>query len=119
VGELLMGIGDRLDGEIEFCFEKANFFRTIHVDGAVGAISPGNKMLHISVYSERTPIPKTVVHKVENGLLGAEIMEKRQVRTGVFRELEADLIMNLTTAQALRDWLTEKLTEAATLDAAL
>ena len=37
-GELLT------DGEMEFHFEKSNFFRVIHVDGAFGGISPGTQM---------------------------------------------------------------------------
>ena len=44
-----------LDGEIEFHFEKSSQFPVLHVDGAIGGISPGNQLIHMSVFSERNP----------------------------------------------------------------
>ena len=85
--------------EIAFDFEKSRFFRVIHVDGAVGAISPSSAFIHMSVFSERSPVPKRMVHSLEaGGALGPEISEKRTVRPGTFRELEVDLVFNLETA---------------------
>jgi len=104
-GELLT------DGEIEFHFEKSNFFRVIHVDGAFGGISPGTQMIHMSIFSERQPIPKKVVQKIQHGVLGAEILEKRESRSGIFRELEADLAISLDVAVALRVWLDQRINE--------
>lgn len=99
------------DGELEFHFEKASFFRVIHVDGAFGGVSPGNRLIHMSVYSERQPIPKKIVQKINHGVLGEEIPEKRIARSGIFRELEADLVMSLETATAIRVWLDQKINE--------
>jgi hypothetical protein len=100
------------DGEIEFHFEKSNFFRVIHVDGAFGGISPSTQMIHMSIFSERQPIPKKVGQKIQHGVLGAEILEKRESRTGIFRELEADLVISPKVAIALRGWLDERINEA-------
>jgi hypothetical protein len=47
--------------------------------------------------------------------LGPEIMEKREVRQGVFREVEADLIFSVDTAIALRAWLDGKIQECQRL----
>jgi hypothetical protein len=44
-----------VEGEIEFYFEKSHLFRVIHVDGAIGAISPGNRLIHMAVFNERAP----------------------------------------------------------------
>jgi hypothetical protein len=56
-------------------------------------------------------VPKKIVHKVSSGIvggpvtLGPEVVEKREVRQGVFREVEADLVFSVDTAVALREWL--------------
>ncbi|KRP85974.1 hypothetical protein AOQ73_36480 [Bradyrhizobium pachyrhizi] len=99
------------DGEIEFHFEKSNYFRVIHVDGAAGSLAPGGNYVHMAVYSERAPIPKKAVFNSHQGQLGDEVAEKREARSGVFRELEADLVMSLDAAIALRDWLAERILE--------
>lgn len=109
------------EGEIEFYFEKSHIFRVIHVDGVVGAISPGNRLIHMSIFNERTPVPKKIVYPISGGVvggpltLGPEIIEKREVRQGVFREVEADLIFSVDTAIALRAWLDGKIQESQRL----
>ena len=59
-----------VQGEIEFYFEKSHLFPVIHVDGAIGAISPGSRLIHMSVYNERTPVPKKIVHTISGGVDG-------------------------------------------------
>ena len=108
-------VGTLLEGELEFHFEKSNFFRVIHVDGAYGGFSPANLQIHMAVFSERQPIPRKVVQEVRAGELGAEIPAKRVGKTGMFRELEADLVMSVETAIALRVWLDQKINEAQSL----
>lgn len=98
-------------GELEFDFEKSNYFRVIHVDGFFGGVAPATQLLHVAVFNERQPIPKKVFHAVNDGVLQPETMEKREIRSGLFREVEADLILTLETAMALRIWLDEKITE--------
>ena len=81
------------------------------MDGFFGGIAPASQLLHIAIFNERHPIPKKVFHPVKDGAMRPEIMEKRQVRPGLFREVEADLIVNMEVAMALRAWLDEKITE--------
>ncbi|WP_145987240.1 MULTISPECIES: hypothetical protein [Bradyrhizobium] len=102
----------KASGEIEFHFEKSRYFRVIHVDGAAGGFSPGNRNVHLAIFSERSPLPRTVVHNVADGVLGAEIESRRESKKGVFREIEADLVMSIETAIALREWLNERITES-------
>jgi len=97
--------------ELEFDFEKSNFFRVIHVDGFFGGVAPASQLLHVAVYNERQPIPKKVFHPVKDGALQPEIMEKREVRSGMFQELETDLVMSLEVAMELRTWLDQRITE--------
>jgi hypothetical protein len=101
----------RIDGELPFTYEKGTYFRVIHADGVIGGISSGTGLVHMSVFSERSPIPKKVVHQVSHGLLGPEIIDKREVREGIFREVEADLVMSMEVAIALRGWLDDKIKE--------
>jgi hypothetical protein len=99
----------RLSGEMKFYFEKSNFFRVIHVDGAFGGLAPTAAGIQMSIYSERSPIPKEVVHQVSDGAAGPEILDRRVVRDGVFREVEGTLHMSLDVAKSIRDWLSWKI----------
>lgn len=107
------------NGELQFHFEKSKVFRVIHVDGAAGGISPGNRNIHMAVFSERAPLPRSVVHNVSAGVLGPEIEGRRTGKQGIFREVEADLVMSLEVAVAMRDWLTERINESAVLASGL
>jgi hypothetical protein len=46
--------------------------------------------------------------------LGREVIEKRDVRQGVFREIEADLVFSVDTAVVLRAWLMIELKKSNT-----
>jgi len=95
--------------KIKFHYEKSNLFRVIHVDGAVGGLTPTLDVF-VSIYSQRAPIPKVMVQKVSpNGQLGDEVVEERVQKEGVFREVEVGLMMNLNVARALFQWLGEKI----------
>jgi hypothetical protein len=95
--------------KIQFHYEKSNLFRVIHVDGAIGGLTP-TLDLFISLYNQRGPIPKLIVQRVlPNGQLGEEVMEERSQKEGLFREVEVGLVMNLNVAKALHIWLTDKI----------
>ena len=92
---------------ISFDYIKSNLFRVVHMDGAIGGGTP-NGYVHMSIFSERPPIPKRVVYHIEAGSrMGAEILEERDVRDAVVRELELDCIMSVETAEALHNWLAQ------------
>jgi hypothetical protein len=57
---------------MKFHLIKGNFFRVIHVDGAVGGITPSREIF-FSLFSERGAIP-TVIEQAINadGSLGGE-----------------------------------------------
>jgi hypothetical protein len=94
---------------IKFHYEKSQLFRVIHVDGAIGGLTP-TLDLFLSIYNQRAPIPKVTVQKVStSGQLGDEVVEERVQKEGVFREVEVGLMMNLNVAKALHKWLTEKI----------
>lgn len=94
--------------KISFEFIKSNFFRVVRGDGVIGGLAP-NGSVHLAVYSERQPIPKKMVHFISENTVGPEIMAERESRTSIVRELEVDVVMDITQALVLRQWLDEKI----------
>ncbi|HYG74228.1 MAG TPA: hypothetical protein VEK08_04410 [Planctomycetota bacterium] len=91
--------------QISFRYLKSHCFRVIHADGVIGGPSPTGD-LHMTVFSQRTAIPRRMVFTLaENGSLGSEIKELKESEPGVVRELEADIIMDITAAKSVIEWL--------------
>ena len=96
---------------IDFQYIKGSGFRSAHIDGAIGGLSPKG-FLHVALFNERIAIPTKTTHSLlPSGKLGSEILEDRIVKSGIVRELEIDLIMNEETVRELRNWLDQKLEE--------
>lgn len=93
--------------EISFKYVKANFFRVIHADGAWGGLSPRGD-IHIAFYNERAAIPdySTFVVNAKGKILEPEQFE---AASKLVREVEADIVIDLITARALRAWLSNKI----------
>ena len=92
---------------IELQYLKTSNYRTYYVSGVFGGGTP-NGNIYMELFVERAPTPKIVVHKLgKNGSLGEEI--KREGKTGIIREVEAGLVMDLKTASLLKEWLSEKI----------
>jgi hypothetical protein len=97
---------------ISFQYIKSNFFRVIHADGFHGGLS-SNLDIHMAVYSERKPIPQEVVHVLtDEGVLGEEDLNARKARSGLLREVDADIVVDLNTARSVVRWLQERIDEA-------
>ena len=100
---------------VEFVFEKNNLYRTIHVDGAFGGPTPPFGLIHMSIYSEHLPLPSSITHQVTGGMMGEEISRSPPASSvegaRVVREVEANLVMSVDTARALRTWLDAKIQE--------
>ncbi len=91
---------------VQFHYIKSRFFRVIHVDGAIGTVTP-NGHIHCAIYSERPAIPQASEHDVspEGGLSEGVPTGKE----GIVREMDVDLIMNRRSAINLRDWLSRQI----------
>ncbi len=59
----------------------------------------------MACYSERLPIPQQTTFGLKDGQVGDEIEEKRRTRKAIIRNVEVDLIMNLETAEIIKEWL--------------
>ena len=103
-------IMDHPEETIRFEFIKSNLFRVIHADGAFGGLTP-RLGIFINFYSERPPIPKVLVHRVSetSGVLGEEIREKRESKTGIVRESEVGVCVDVEVAKSLVVWLQDKI----------
>lgn len=96
---------------LKFHYIKSSLFRVVHVDGAHGGIVPSGG-IHMALFSERSPIPQQSSFPLNpEGTLGPEVMANRVGKEGVVREVEVDLRMDLTTAEAVAEWLKIKVEE--------
>lgn len=104
--------GDSKTREFTVHYIKSNTFRVIYAEGAHGGISPNGK-IQMGLYNERHPIPQQTQHVVEEVgehavKIGKEIVEKRKGRTGVIREVEAEILMDFEAAKRIGEWLVEQ-----------
>ncbi len=99
---------------VEIHYMKSNHFRVIHADGAVGAITPRG-LVHMTLYSERAAIPKRGFRAISVDGQSLESEEFTETIGGVVRELEVDVLMDKAIVLQIRDWLTRRLDELATV----
>lgn len=93
-------------GSVTYHYIKSRFFRVVHADGAYGGLTAqGN--IHVAMYNERRAIPRTVIREIEGDELGPEKIV--DARAGVVRELEVDVVMGISTARSLHQWLGDKI----------
>ncbi len=105
---------DKTGNVVNFHYIKNSAFRVIHVDGAMGSLTPRG-LIHMAVYSERTAIPQVTTHEIgSDGKLGdISTMESKE---GVVREIDVDLLFTIQTAQEIRDWLGVRIEEAKKIE---
>lgn len=100
---------------VTFHYLKANQFRVIHVDGALGGVTP-RFLIHMSLYSERPAIPQQQVFDLTSSGKLKDGPPRAIGKDGVVRELEVDAMMDLDTAKSIGEWL---LKQVATAEAAM
>jgi hypothetical protein len=95
--------------EVDIHFQKSNFFRVVHADGAFGGLSPRG-LINMAFYSERSPIPRRTKIEIANGVPGLETVV--EVKTGIFREIEVDIVMDIAAAASFYAWLGQQIANA-------
>ncbi len=98
-------IKDKLPSEMDVHYIKTNSYRTFHVDGIYGGITPNGK-IYAELFIQRSATPKLVKHKVTDSGLGDVI--SKEGKSGMIREIEAGIIMDMDVAITFRDWLNTK-----------
>lgn len=96
-------------------FIKSGQFRVIYVEGAYGGLSPRGR-ISFALYNERTPIPRvTEVGPDANGKFEEILTDSK---SGIVREVEAQVTMGIEEAAELARWLAERVVIARELLAA-
>jgi hypothetical protein len=89
--------------QIDFHFLKSPEYRSYHTDGVIGAFTPKGA-IYISFYLERGPIPQKMTFEITvDGQVGSPLSQEG--KTGIIRELECGVAMDLRAATDLRDTL--------------
>lgn len=95
--------------EVRFKYVKSNFFRVIHADGAWGGLSPRGD-IHMSFYNERGALPDSSILTI--GSDGQRTKpDVAPSSNAIIREIECDIVLDLTTAMGLRKWLDDKIND--------
>lgn len=90
---------------------KSNLYRQIHTDGANAGITPSGQ-INVNFYSHRNVIPKETTFDVEeDGTLGNLVSVGEDSKTGLVREFDFGLHMDIDTCKSIRDLLSQKIAE--------
>lgn len=95
--------------KITFIYNKADSYRNYHIDGIYGGLLPtGN--IWFDPFVEKGLLPDNVVSEVniETGDL-TDIKKSPDDNNKILRELQSGFILNLSTAEKIRDWLDDKI----------
>jgi hypothetical protein len=95
-------------GDVEFHYRKSAHFRVIFAEGAYGSVTPRG-LVHFALYNERAPLPRRTTMTVRNGEASPETVAESL--KGMVREVEADVVMELSTAIVFHDWLGARIAE--------
>jgi len=96
-------MGESTPSSIKIYYRKANFFRVVHVDGALGGITP-TRNIFVSLYNQRNPLPRMIEQTLSpDGTLGDVI--DRQGKVGLFREMEVGLVLTAPAAREIAKFL--------------
>jgi len=96
--------------KIRFDYLKSNQHREIFVEGVHGGLTTKAR-IQMSLFCERQPIPRQIVHKFDGLKLGPEILSERLSRDAIIRSVDATLIMDIETAEVMYNWLGRKIKE--------
>lgn len=91
--------------EIAIHYQKNPFYRTIYADGLIGGKTLANAY-SFSFYATRNPIPKILVHDVDqDGTIEPIGKSSEDSKIGIIREIEIGIYMNETTARDIYVYL--------------
>lgn len=104
-------MAERKSRQIKISFEQAEQFRTIHVDGAWGGVTPQGGIA-VNFYHEHHAVPSSLTITMKEGQTPTE---RRSGPAAIVRVLEAEARMTPDVARTLGEWLLGKADEAERL----
>ena len=87
---------------VKFKYVIPDHIKDCHVSGVWGGLI-NNGMLHMHFFNERPPIPNHITVEVDKEGATSEI--SKDTGGDIVRLIQASLIMDMGTANALREWL--------------
>lgn len=94
------------ENEIKVFNKISHNFRELHVDGAFGGLTPKG-LLNINFYAERFPIPKSITLNLSD----KSTIDSDDSKSGIIREFEFGVYMDLNVAKQISDFLINKISE--------
>lgn len=101
--------------KIQFFYQNAPFHRTVFVSGAWAGVTPSG-LVQLGLFNDLHPMPEMVIQEVVEDTLGPEI-EKLEKR-GVIREVEATVVMSLSTAKLILPLIQQMIDQLETIQKA-
>jgi hypothetical protein len=102
---------DPKSGKVTFHNKILQTFKSYHVDGAYGGITPRG-LIALSFFTERFPIPKSQDYEiVDGGRVGSKISDSEDSLIGIIRQYEVSVYMDVNVCRELINLLTSKLSE--------
>lgn len=93
--------------QIDVHYLKTSNYRTYHVDGMFGGVTPSGK-IYVELFTHRAVTPQIIRYSITaEGMLGEEI--EREGKEGIVREIETGIVMDIDVAKVFRTWLDEKI----------
>ena len=89
---------------------KNSSFRQIHVDGAHGGITPSG-YINLNFYSQRGVIPTGTEFTINDGQISEPIKDIEGSKTGIIREFELGVYMDINACESLKVFLEQKINE--------
>lgn len=101
--------------KLTFKYVYPENLRDLYVNGCWGGVTP-RKEIHLHLFSERHPIPKSITHEIDKNTmsLGKEIAKEEG--GNIVRLIQTSVIMDLSTAIAVRDWIDDKIKAIQTMN---
>lgn len=98
---------NKLSKDIQIHYIKTSSYRTYHVDGAYGGLTP-NGNIYCEFFVERNVTPQSITYGIDKtGRLGK--LKKKTGKKGLVREIECGISISIRTAFALKNWLEDKI----------
>ncbi len=94
--------------KITFHYDKTPSYRSYHVDGIFGGLTPRGK-IYCELFIDRNPTPQTSVHELSKDGVLSGIPIKKTGKDGIIREVECGMIFDIDTATTFKEWLESKI----------
>ena len=92
---------------VAFQYTYADYFRNVYSNGVWGGTNPHGEIV-MNFFLEKIQPPEITKHKAtESGRL--ELLSRDPYPDLIIREFQVGVVLNLSVARSVRDWLSDKI----------